>query len=268
MTKSKFSDAVHQKFTDASRLTRSRRFDEAENIIKGLLSEEPEYASGWFLLGTLPTFRRNMGKAGPDDNLESQVKSFRKAVEFEPDNATFQECLGIHLIQIGEFHDSRQALEKAYQLEPAIIEDSISKLEGVVRQVPNPRFLYGLAYLYELVGKNDIAEEFREKAYENNIHVDLFMTKQYDEAERISRTILESDPENSGAWLILGNVQCKKELWTDAEASFKKALEIEPEYPHAWLGLATAFLHQERFEEAEEADRKAKMFEWNIEKSD
>ncbi len=263
MTKSKFSDAVHQKFTEASGLTRSGRFDEAEDILKELLHEEPEYASGWFLLGTLPTFRRNMGKAGPDDNLASQVQSFRKAVEFEPDNATFQECLGIHLIQIGEFHHSRQALEKAYQLEPAIIENSISKLEGVVRQVPNPRLLYGLAYLYNLVGKNDFAEEFRQKAFENNIHADLFMAKQHDEAERISRTILDSDSENSGAWVILGSVQCSKEQWTDAEVSYKSALEIEPEYPHAWLGLATALIHQEKFEEAQEAERKAKMFENN-----
>ncbi len=265
MSKRKISDAIHRRFSDASRLVRSGKFDEAESLVKELLVEEPKYASGWFFLGTLPTFKRNNGKAGPDDRLENQVQSFRKAAELEPDNATFQECLGIHLIQIGDFQESRGALERAYQLEPSIIERSISRLEAVVRQVPSPRLLYGLAYLYSLVGKTNIAENFREKAFENNIHVDLLMAKQYDEAERISRTILESDPENSGAWLILGNVQCKKELWTEAEVSFKKALEIEPEYPHAWLGLATALLHQERFEEAQEADRKAKMFEWNLE---
>ena len=261
MTKRKISDAIYRRFTDASRLVRDGKFDEAEGIVRELLTEEPEYASGWFFLGTLPTFKRNMGKAGPDDSLENQVQSFRKAVEFEPDNATFQECLGMHLIQIGEFQHSREALERAYQLEPSIIEISISRLEAVVRQVPNPRLLYGLAYLCNLVGKNDMAEKYREEAYKNNIHVDLFMAGQHEEAERISRIILESNLENSGAWLILGNVQCKKELWTEAEASFKKALEIEPEYPHAWLGLATALLHQERFEEAQEADRKAKMFE-------
>ena len=135
----------------------------------------------------------------------------------------------------------------------------------MVTQLPSPRYLYGLAYLYNLVGKIDMAEKFREKAYENGIHVDLFMAGQYEEAEMIVKDILELDFENSGAWLILGNVQCKKELWTNAEVSYKKAIEIEPEYPHAWLGLATAYLHQERFEEAQEAEQKAKMFEWNIE---
>ena len=145
------------------------------------------------------------------------------------------------------------------------IEKSISQLEGVVRQIPNSRYLYGLAYLCELVGKNDMADRYHEEAYKNNIHVDLFMAGQYEEAERISRTILESDSENSGAWLILGNIQCGNEQWADAENSYKRALEIEPEYSHAWLGLATALLHLERLEEAAEAEQKAKMFDWNIE---
>ena len=265
MSKRKISDAIHRRFSDASRLVRGGKFDEAEDLVRELLIEEPEYASGWFFLGTLPTVKRLMGKAKPDDNLDYQVQLFRKAVEFEPDNATFQECLGMHLIQIGEFQHSRQALEKAYQLEPSIIEKSISQLEGVVKQVPNSRYLYGLAYLCNLVGRNDMAEKYHEEAYKNNIHVDLFMAGQHEEAESISRTILESDPENSGAWLTLGNVQCKKELWTEAEISFKKALEIEPEYQHAWLGLATALLHQERFEEAQAAEKKAESCEWNVE---
>ncbi|MHA1290276.1 MAG: tetratricopeptide repeat protein [Candidatus Thorarchaeota archaeon] len=265
MIKRKFSEAVHRRFTNASKLARGGRFDEAEDIVRELLIEEPEYASGWWLLGTLPTYKRTMGRAVPDDSVEVQAQSFRKAVEYEPDNATFQECLGMHLIHMGEFQESRTPLERAYQLESSTIEESISELESRIRQVPdNPRYLYGLAYLYTLMGNTDMADMFRERAYRSNINVDLFLAKQYDEAERVSQEILESEPESSGAWLILGNVQCVKELWTEAETSFRKALEIEQEYPHAWLGLATALLHQERFEEAEEADRKAKMFEWNI----
>lgn len=265
MTKRQFSDTLHRKFTNASMLIQRRNLDEAEKILKELLDEEPEYAKGWWLLGTLFTLKRLNGSKGPD-SLEEQLQSFRRAVEIEPDNAIFQECLGVHLIQIGEFQNASQALERTFQLEPSLIATSISNHESLIRQAPNnPRFLYGLACLYDIVGKTSEAQEVRKRAFKNNIHVDLFMGKKYDDAEWTSREILESDPENSGAWLILGGVQCENELWTEAETSYKRALEIEPEYPHAWLGLATVLIHQRRFEEAREAKKKAELYEWNIE---
>jgi len=61
---------------------------------------------------------------------------------------------------------------------------------------------------------------------------------QYPEAERTGLTIVDAEPENAEAWVLLGDIY----RWTDdrkaAKAAYKRALEIDPQVVGASEGLA------------------------------
>lgn len=249
---------AYEWFLEASHLFRLHdKPQEAERMVRALLRDYPDYDAAWALLGVLLT---------GEENHEEKIEALRRAVRLEPRIADYWDSLGMALMQKGSFKESGEALEKAYQLDPTSVQLTLRRLENTISDPPvHPYFYYGASILLRIVGTEREAEEALLASFENLVHVALLLAGQNEEAHRIATQVVESDPEDSSGWYVIGSCLAKDEKWVEAEVAFKRALEIEHDYAYAWMGLAEALLNQERLDEAEEAKRKAEVFGYNIE---
>lgn len=253
-----YPDEAHRKFIEASGLLRNGQGAKAEKKIRELLKDYPEYANGWWFLGTLLTGQRK---------IEDKVAYFQKAVELEPENAMFLESLGIDLIHLGRLRESGEALEKAFRIDPEAKATAIDTLQQVVKSgSPHVYYHYGLGQALRLAGEPEKAMPHLRRAYELNLHFALYEeTGNKEDGVRIAREIVEIDKENSGAWLIIGLSHMDAKEWRQAEDAFRKAVEIDHKYAHAWVGLATALINQGKKDEAFKAKAMADKYDWNVE---
>ena len=78
-----------------------------------------------------------------------------------------------------------------------------------------------------------------------------------EEAEKLYRSILKNQPENSIARHNLGSALKTLGKIDEAEASYRKAIELKPDYAEAHYNLGIILQDLSRFDEAETSNRKA-----------
>ncbi|WP_396587372.1 tetratricopeptide repeat protein [Bermanella sp. R86510] len=59
-----------------------------------------------------------------------------------------------------------------------------------------------------------------------------------DKAKQKLTVITQKDPELSGPWVLLGNIEVKREQYKEAESLYQKAIQINPENVNAYVALA------------------------------
>src|SRR5271157_795302 len=79
----------------------------------------------------------------------------------------------------------------------------------------------------------------------------------YPEADRVCREVLEADPENAGAWYLLGLNNVRLNRLAEAESSFRKVLAVRPEFADAHSDLGVVLAIQGRLEEAAASHKEA-----------
>ncbi|MGD9929309.1 MAG: tetratricopeptide repeat protein [Mangrovibacterium sp.] len=72
----------------------------------------------------------------------------------------------------------------------------------------------------------------------------LIETNQLEQAQILLENRLQEQPEDAGAYFLLGQIFCKKQEWGMAINYFRQALEIDPDYPgaKAQIDMANAIL--------------------------
>ncbi|MCW0484611.1 tetratricopeptide repeat protein [Gaoshiqia sediminis] len=72
----------------------------------------------------------------------------------------------------------------------------------------------------------------------------LIETNQLEQAQVMLQERLQKQPEDAGAYFLLGQIFCKKQEWGMAINCFRQALEIAPDYPRAktQIDMANAIL--------------------------
>ena len=76
---------------------------------------------------------------------------------------------------------------------------------------------------------------------------------EFSAARCLYREHLESEPDDVGAWCLLGALEGQSEDHSGAEAAYRNALSISPNHAAALAGLGTSLLMQSRFGEAVDA---------------
>ncbi|KAJ8610417.1 hypothetical protein MRB53_038579 [Persea americana] len=71
-----------------------------------------------------------------------------------------------------------------------------------------------------------------------------FDASKYEEAITQTQSVLESDPSNYNAKLLLGRAQEKQRLFDDAEKTYRSATTLKPDDFQAWSGLCSALAAQ------------------------
>lgn len=79
----------------------------------------------------------------------------------------------------------------------------------------------------------------------------------YADAERAYRLALELDPQESRAYVGLGNTFFDQRRYPEAEAAFRRATELDPEDADAFVALAYTANAQEHYEDAEKSAQRA-----------
>jgi Flp pilus assembly protein TadD len=92
---------------------RQKRFDEAEELLKGLVHREPELPLGWLVLGTIYY---------DQEKLEGALAAFAQAAFLQPKDARTHHYLGITLGKKGWYSGAEDEMRKAIELEPSYAE--------------------------------------------------------------------------------------------------------------------------------------------------
>lgn len=75
-------------------------------------------------------------------------------------------------------------------------------------------------------------------------------TGQLPEARAAYKAAVRSWPQQSLAWMGLGNSHYQLKQYVDAEQAYRKAAALTPDYPAAWHNLAWSLIRQNKGEEA------------------
>jgi tetratricopeptide (TPR) repeat protein len=80
----------------------------------------------------------------------------------------------------------------------------------------------------------------------------LFAKGKFREAEVVAKKIIEKNPRDVNAALLLGRIAINARAFSDAEQIFRKIVDIAPRFMLAWHDLSTALKEQDKEEDAEQ----------------
>ncbi len=152
---------------------------------------------------------------------EDELKEAQKAVEAEPNNASYHDNLGMILYRMERFDEALSEKQKAAELEP-----------------DNASYHDNLGLMLFKVKRYDEAIKEKQKAveldpdnakYHDNLGVMLFKLKRYDEAVKEKQKAAELDAENAGYHSSLAIMLQKLKRYDEAAKEAQKAVDLEPD---------------------------------------
>jgi tetratricopeptide (TPR) repeat protein len=210
----------------------------AESLCRGCIARDPRDVNMIALLGAVLAKMRRFEEA--EDTL-------RRAIALAPTFAKPREDLAHVLLETRRPQEAVGELETATRLDPGS---------------ESAFFALGKALALTGRGKDadrafeqsfELAPERKELAYASRHHQE----GRLDEAERMYRNVLRSNPRNVDALRLLANVVARTGRAGEAERLLQKAVSIAPDFAGAHTDLGNLLREQDRFEEAIAAHRRA-----------
>lgn len=187
------------------------------------------------------------------NRIADAEKYLRKTVELAPSFAKPHEDLGILLINLGRFEEAVPLLQTAARLDPKSADTLFNLGKALAKQ-----------------GKGKEADEAFEAAFElaptRKLLADaarLHGEGKFDEAERIYRQILATEPDNVDALRMLAMIAATASNFDDAERLLRRVLKLAPDFFTANMDLGRILKEQDRYEESIAAFRSALQIEPN-----
>jgi serine/threonine-protein kinase len=221
-------------------LVRAGRADEAEEVLRELIRQQPDSPALYNNLGASLHAQQKYGAA---------EAACQKAIELKPDYAGAHYNLGNALSQLQKPGAAEAAYRRAIELQP-----DYAYAYNNLATVLNNQQRYGEAEAL-LRKALDLDPDF---AYaHNNLGTALYGQQRYGEAEAAYRKAIDLSPGYSVAYHNLGRALRAQGKNGDAVSAFRKAIDLEPDYVEACCGLGDVLLAQQNYSEAEAAFRKA-----------
>lgn len=218
------------------------------------------------------TYERLLGEIGFDREIENQLlhlyarledaegmeRILTEMLEHQPHDPQLRRMLADLYVKQERSQDAVDELVEALQMNPG--------------DVPT---LLSLAELYRTLGRSDEAEKLMNQAADVDAMnpsqllaraEPLFARAQTDgdareAVEPILERVLELDPQNEQALLMLGDLRLGREEYEGAGELLYRALEKRPRDPQLWMQAASAFLQAGRLQRAAEiADEGLMLF--------
>jgi tetratricopeptide (TPR) repeat protein len=171
---------------------------------------DPKDVESWLMLGRLQKIGQNSTDA---------LKSYKKALELEPDNEDAMTGLAMVYTDLG---DNKAAADL---------------LRRVADKNPNPRSLVNLAGVYEQLKDYSLAAEMLRRATQQQpgntelkqmLAEDLALSDQLDEAAKLYQDLADEDPKDQRAMLRLSQIYRQKRDFAKARVAADKAKEVDP----------------------------------------
>jgi serine/threonine-protein kinase len=228
-------------------LIRAGRADEAEEILRALIRQQPENTLLYHTLGYSLFIRKQFAAA---------EAAFRKATEIPPDLTEAHYNLGLTLARQGRHAAAEAAFRKAIELEPDF----------------TPSYNH-LALALSQQQKHAAAEAVCRKAIElepdsplahNSLGLALVGQEKYRAAEESCRRAIALAPGLANAYTNLGNALRGQGDLAAGEAAHRKAIALAPDLADAHNNLGVVLASQQKYRDGEAAFRKAIELEPNF----
>ena len=173
----------------------------------------------------------------------------QKAVDLEPDNAKYQNSLGVTLHEMKRYNDALIARQKTVELEP-----------------DNARYQDGLSTTLHKMGRYEEALPPAQKAvelepdnarYQDGLSATLHKMGRYEEALPSAQKAVELEPDNARYQDGLSATLHKMGRYEEALPPAQKAVDLEPDNALYQNNLGITLHEMGRYEEALIAKRKA-----------
>jgi tetratricopeptide (TPR) repeat protein len=172
--------------------------------------------------------------------LEEAIEVLRRVVQLAPTFAKPQEDLGLALFETGRFDEARPVLENAVRLDPSL---ELAWLN--------------LGKTIAALGDGRNADAAFERAFELNperrllsLAAEHHKEGRLEQAERMYRKIVQSNPNNVDAIRLLGRVALSAKKNAEAEQLFRRAVSLAPDFVGAINDLGRVLKEQDLLEEA------------------
>ena len=220
-----------------------QRWEEAENAYRAALQLEPSSAMTHVALSYVLT--QPLPVANLSDRYAEAEKLARRASELSPRSEVAFDQLGIAMEARGQIGpETENAYRKAVQLDPTFA-PAYAHLGRVLRRR----------------GMNDGSKDAFRQAVERSTDVgttvivaEVMQSEQrYAESIPLLKQVLEADPRNPSALLMLGHALTVTAQYKDAESALQKALGVSSNGYRANTLLASLYMRQGAYELAENA---------------
>ncbi len=205
------------------------RLDEAEPLCRASVENRPDYFEALNTLGIVLFKRGDM--AGAETN-------FRSALTLNPDYTMVYANLAQAQILQDRPEEGEANLKKAVEMsgngaDPAIFRAALSSLvEAYIRSGNHSKAIDNLKRLIYLQPADPVLR--------GRLTDELMKAGQFQDAETVVLSILQSDQSDAGAWNTLGKIYVELKRQDDAVKAFRKAIELRPDLLEAKENLKRA----------------------------
>jgi Flp pilus assembly protein TadD len=205
------------------------RLDEAEPLCRASVENRPDYFEALNTLGIVLFKRGDM--AGAETN-------FRSALALNPGYTMVYANLAQAQILQDRPEEGEANLKKAVEMsgngaDPAIFRAALSSLvEAYIRSGNHPKAIDNLKRLIYLQPADPVLR--------GRLTDELMKAGQFQDAETVVLSILQSDQSDAGAWNTLGKIYVELKRQDDAVKAFRKAIELRPDLLEAKENLKRA----------------------------
>ncbi len=278
---------VEQSFQSATQLHQAGKLDQAEELCRQILAEQPEHADCTHLLGVILAQQQQFAPA---------IDLMRRAIAIRPGIVQYYFNLGVALRRSGQPVAAAACFRQVLALEPGNatafnrlgsvlhsmgqIDEGIAALIEAVRLGPDVAgFHFDAGTGYAKMGQSDQAIRYYREAtrldpknahYMYNFGAALAERGNFPEALDAFDKTIEMTPNSPRAHSNKGMVLNRLGQRSESLASLRHAVELDPDFPGSYNALG-AFLEDEgKWNEAIDAYRKAialdpesALYRWN-----
>lgn len=204
-------------------LLQRSRYDQAEQVLRQLLADDPQDAYGHSLLALCLMHQDKLPQA------ESEAK---QAIHLEPEHPYCHFMLGLVKAQGDDLQTARLAAEEAIRLDPQ--ESDYHGLRAAI-------YLRAQRWAEALDAANEgLTHDPTHQGCLNHRATALVKLNRHEEAHQTIDQALMKDPENAQTHANLGWALLHKGLHREALEHFSQALRLDPNYGYARHGLVEA----------------------------
>ncbi len=219
------------------------RLNEAANLFREVVADDPQHWRGFHLLGLIAHKQRQYDEAA---QLISQ------ALHIKPDLAEAHSDMGVVLKEMGKIAEARESCEKAISLKPGF----------------HPAYS-NLGNIYKAQEKLDDAATWYRKALEVepdfadaliNLANVLVLMDRLEEAVPAAEKAVKLAPMHAEAHVVLGHALRQVGQHDDAMKAYFHALELRPEYGPVYSDLGCLLSELGQHDDAIQAHERALQF--------
>ena len=225
-------------------LFKAGSLDEAEEVCRSITNTDPRDINFLSLLGSI-LLRK--------DNFEEAETVLRAVIKLAPEYPRAHEDLGTILLNLGKSEQALVPLQSAIELNPKS-SSAFFKLGGALKNLGRDEA--GDAALKHAADLSP-SQASLEKATK------LFVQGEYREAESLAKELVNKNPRDVNAALLLARIAIHAKVYEDAERILREIIKIAPRFIVAWHDLGATLKEQGKEEEATSTLKEALKIDQN-----